>query len=243
MIAQRRRLSLGISQRSKTDRYRTSSVLSACPKQWTYEGNVEWSGLQFAGPPAFDVPDASVKAGEAIALTGPSGSGKSTLIAALGGIATPIAGTVKVDGAALGPETIRELRNAMAWMPQQPHFFAGTLSENLMLGASPSHSIDAALKLASAEQIIDRLPNGLETMLSENGAGVSGGEARRLMLAQAALRPARIILADEPTADLDDQTAGQVIDSLLQLHDNGRTLIVATHDPRLIASMDREIKL
>lgn len=218
-------------------------VSGASAQDITVQGRVTWSGLRFAGPPEFDVADGDVASGEAVALTGFSGSGKSTLIAALGGIASPIAGTVCVDGVVLGPASVQGLRAQMAWMPQEPRFFAASILQNLTLGDASLQPDGRALKLASADQVIARLPQGLETVLSENGAGVSGGEARRLMLARVAVRNPRIVLADEPTADLDDETAAQVIDGLRQLNAAGATLIAATHDPRLIAALDREIRL
>ena len=100
-----------------------------------------------------------------------------------------------------------------------------------------------ALKAAAAEDILAGLPRGVETRLGENGAGVSGGEARRLTIARAIYAGAAVILADEPTADLDHATADKVTDALIAAAENGASLIVATHDPRLAARMDREIKL
>jgi ATP-binding cassette subfamily C protein CydD len=137
-------------------------------------------------------------------------------------------------------------RARIAWVPQAAQMLAGPLAENLALGrpTRPSDAdIDAALALASARDIVARLPGGLDAELGETGGGVSGGEARRLMLARAALSGRPVLLADEPTADLDTATAAEVIAALLALKARGVTVIVATHDTALAAAMDRQISL
>jgi ATP-binding cassette subfamily C protein CydD len=91
--------------------------------------------------------------------------------------------------------------------------------------------------------VVARLPEGLDTHLGETGAGVSGGEARRLLLARAFMSRPDVVLADEPTADLDPDTAAVVTTALRRLAEAGATVIVATHDPELIAAMDRSIAL
>lgn len=205
-----------------------------------------WSELHFARDGAvmgITLPSGHVAKGEAVALTGPSGVGKSTLIAALGGVVQPDEGRIEFAGKALGPDTIAAVRAMTVWVPQTPFFFAGSLRDNLTLGETPLRSVDAALDLASARDIVARLPGGLEARLGESGTGVSGGEARRLLLARAACRNALFVLADEPTADLDDDTAAQVIRGLLCLRDEGATVIAASHDFRLISAFDREVAL
>lgn len=209
----------------------------------TGPANLSWSSLHFAADPDLVLPAGEVSECEAVAVTGPSGVGKSTLIAALGGVVKPIEGRIDITGHRLGADTITAARDLIAWVPQAPFFFAGSLQDNLTLGATPMRPIEDALELASATDIVARLPDGLATVLGESGAGVSGGEARRLLLARAACRGARIVLADEPTADLDDETAAQVIRALLTLRDEGATVVAASHDPRLVAAFDREITL
>src|SRR5690606_13576785 len=122
----------------------------------------------------------------------------------------------------------------MAWIGQRPHFLAATLRGNVRLGRPTvaAADIDAALDVASLRDVAARRG---PARLGEGAAGLSGGEAVRLAIARAAADPAcDLILADEPTAHLDSATADAVIASLLALA-RGRTLVVATHDPRLIA--------
>jgi len=201
------------------------------------------SGL---GLGALEFPDLHVSEGEAVALTGPSGSGKSTLIALVGGLLRPDRGTLCVEGQPLTAETADAWRSRIAWVPQTAQFLAGPLRESLLLGAADQPSekqIHDALELASAHWIVDRLAQGLDTPLGEAGGGVSGGEARRLLLARAALSARPILLADEPTADLDPETGAEIIKALLALKSRGVTLIVATHDRALVSALDREIAI
>lgn len=190
------------------------------------------------------LPDLALQRGESVALTGASGVGKSHLILMLAGLAEATPGRVLIDGRPLDAAMADRWRAGLALIPQRVHFSDDTLLANLH-GSGPVSEADlaAALVLAHAGAVVDRLPEGLQTRLSEQGAGVSGGEARRLMIARAALRRPALLLADEPTADLDEATADQVIDGLLALHRGGTTLVVASHDPRLIAAMSREVAL
>ncbi|MCH2395870.1 thiol reductant ABC exporter subunit CydD [Oceanibaculum sp.] len=188
--------------------------------------------------------DLDIPSGEKLALVGPSGSGKSTILALIAGLLRADAGSVEVAGQALTDETADGWRARLAWVGQRPYFLHGSLRRNLTLGhpdRSPVEIADA-LQLASAESVVARLPRGDATLLGEAGQGISGGEGQRLAVARAALRGADIILADEPTAHLDAETAEAVADGLFRLAE-GRTLILATHDEALAARCDRIVRL
>jgi ATP-binding cassette subfamily C protein CydD len=103
--------------------------------------------------------------------------------------------------------------------------------------------INKALVAARAEAIVASLPEGLQTRLGETGAGVSGGEARRLLVARAILRQADVVLADEPTADLDADTAAMLIRALKDLAGRGAAVLIASHDPDVIATADRRVDM
>ena len=191
-------------------------------------------------------PDTEIKPGEALAITGRSGSGKSTLIALIGGLESADTGSILFGEEPLSPDNADRLRGHFAWVPQGTHFGAGTLRDELLIGApegTGDAAIVAALKLASADGIVTRLPDGLDTHLGETGAGVSGGEARRLMIARAALSRRPVILADEPTADLDRETADDIITALRALNARGVSVIAATHDERLVSALGKEFRL
>ncbi|MCR9089057.1 MAG: ATP-binding cassette domain-containing protein [Rhodobacteraceae bacterium] len=188
------------------------------------------------------LPDVALRGGDALALTGPSGAGKSTALAAIAGL-TPIAsGRIDVCGLALSAETADAWRARIAMVPQGPHFPDVPLGDWLDIAKS-GRDPWPALRKAGADGIVTRLPEGLETRLGETGGGVSGGEARRLLLARAILTGSDLILADEPTADLDRETAERIIEALCDRNVEGCTVIVATHDPDLAVAMGRQVAL
>ncbi|TWI34441.1 ATP-binding cassette subfamily C protein CydD [Paracoccus sulfuroxidans] len=201
-------------------------------------GGIALRGLRHRG---IAYPDLDLRAGEALVLTGPSGSGKSTLLRLLAGLEAPEAGQVLVAGQALDAQNADAWRAGLGWMPQAVHFLDASLEENLRMGRAGD--LDAALRSAAADHLPEGLPEGQATRLGERGAGLSGGEARRLTLARALYGAPGWILADEPTADLDAGTAERVAQGLLAAHRGGAGLIVATHDPALIAAIGREYRL
>lgn len=185
--------------------------------------------------------DIDIKAGETVALVGPSGAGKTTVLRVMAGILTPLSGEVRVADHGLTDETADAWRARIGWMPQAPHFLNASLRENLTLGRGNDPS--QALEQAAISDVVMALPQGLNTRLGETGGGLSGGEARRLTLARAIHGCPDVILADEPTADLDAVTAQAVVDGLMAQAKRGATLIVATHDRGLAARMDRIIEI
>ncbi|QCO57577.1 ATP-binding cassette domain-containing protein (plasmid) [Pseudorhodobacter turbinis] len=187
------------------------------------------------------LPDMRIDAGQAVALVGLSGAGKTSALRLMAGLELPGAGSVEVAGQPLTEERVDAWRARIGWMPQRAAFLATSLRANLALGRDGD--LDAALDNAAAREVAEALPRGLATRLGESGGGLSGGEARRMTLARALFSQPDLILADEPTADLDRTTAQAVTEGLLAQHANGRTLIVATHDTDLAAQMDRIIRL
>lgn len=188
------------------------------------------------------LPDLPLKAGQSLALTGPSGAGKTTALSAIAGLVPLAEGRISVCGVLLDETTADSWRGRIALIPQAPHFPDQALRHWLDPdegGADPW----PALKLAEADRVVRRLPDGLDTRLGETGGGMSGGEARRLLLARAVLSGRELILADEPTADLDPETAALVIQTLTRLQEQGHSVIVATHDPVLAAAMDRIVEM
>lgn len=192
-------------------------------------------------PAGIALPAIRIAAGEAVAIVGPSGSGKTSALRLMAALALPDAGTVEVAGQVLTARNADAWRRRLGWMPQAPHFLNASLRRNLTLGRQGD--MTAALRRGSIDAVVAALPQGLNTRLGETGAGLSGGEARRLTLARAVYAAPDIILADEPTADLDADTARAVTEGLLAEAARGATLVVATHDMALAARMDRIIRL
>jgi ATP-binding cassette subfamily C protein CydD len=184
--------------------------------------------------------DLELPAGSLTALVGESGSGKTTLMRLLVGLACPESGRVTVNGIDLAQLSPRLWRASLAWVPQRPFFFKGTIRENLLLGCPEKGEpeIRAALDSAAATTFISRLPAGLDTELGDGGAGLSGGELRRLALARAFLRNAVLVVLDEPTAGLDAENE-QLIGEALQRLALGRTMLVISHREEILALAQR----
>ena len=207
-----------------------ASAQATAPSQAAPAARLEAVTLRHPGAAAPVLRDVSfdVPAGTRLALVGPSGAGKSTLLDALAGWLTPEQGRV-----ALPPQT----RIALAG--QRPWLFHGSIADNLRLGApEASHeAIEAAARVAQVMRFVERLPDGLETVIGERGFGLSGGEARRVALARALLRRPQLLLLDEPTAFLDPQTEAALLDALAA-HLDDCTVIVATHSDAVMRWAD-----
>ncbi|WP_075016457.1 thiol reductant ABC exporter subunit CydD [Actinacidiphila rubida] len=176
-----------------------------------------------------------VAPGEALAVTGPSGVGKSTLLSALLGFAIPSAGRILVDGVDLARIDPATWHAQIAWVPQRPHLFAGTVADNVRL-ARPEATDDqvlAALDAAGAASFASP-----DTLLGEDGAGLSAGQRQRIALARAFLADRPLLLLDEPTAHLDGDTEESVIAALRDLA-RGRTVVMTAHRPALLPLADR----
>ncbi|RSS53878.1 thiol reductant ABC exporter subunit CydD [Streptomyces sp. WAC01280] len=195
--------------------------------------------------PALDAATLTVEPGETVALVGPSGVGKSTLLDVVLGFVTPEeGGSVRVGGEDLAALDLEAWRSRIAWVPQRPYLFAGTIAENVRL-ARPDASDEAvreALRDAGADGFVTGLPEGLDTPLGEDGAGLSAGQRQRLALARAFLADRPLLLLDEPTAALDGETEAGVVDAVRRLA-AGRTVLLVVHRPALLAVADRVVSL
>jgi ATP-binding cassette subfamily C protein CydD len=188
--------------------------------------------------------DLELPAGSITALAGESGAGKSTLARVVIGLVRPEAGRVLVNGLDLREVSPESWRSRLAWVPQTPYFSAGTIRENLLLGRpdATGYEIDVALEAALADGFITKLPQGLETQLGDRGAGLSGGELKRLALARAYICRATMIVLDEPTAGLDFDSERMVCQALLRIA-RGRTVLVISHREQTLQHVDRVAEL
>lgn len=186
----------------------------------------------------------SVGPGECVALTGPSGAGKSTLLQVLLGFVTPSAGQVRVGGMDLAELSQEQWRERIAWVPQRPHLFAGTIAENVRLTrpAAGDEAVVGALEDAGAWEFVAGLPLGVDTLLGEGGVGLSAGQRQRLALARAFLADRPVLLLDEPTAALDGETEAGVVEAVRRLA-VGRTVLLVVHRPALLAVADRVVRV
>jgi ATP-binding cassette, subfamily C, bacterial CydD len=182
--------------------------------------------------------------GTRLALTGPSGSGKSTVLAALLRFVEPSAGTMTCGPRRSSQETVAAWRGHFSWLPQRPHLFNATLAENLRLGAPGTSDEDLrrVLNAVGLSELLANLPGGLRTALGHDGLTLSSGERQRVALARALLRPAPILLLDEPTAALDPPTVERLAPAI-EPWLAGRTVVVAAHEPLLLPRFDTVVTL
>ena len=205
-------------------------------------------GLRIAYPdrpePALEDVSLTVRAGELLALVGPSGCGKSTLLGALLGLLRPERGSIRVGGIELAELDPEEWRSRLAWVPQRPHLFHASIADNVRVGRrdASNEQIWVALVDAGLADVVSNLPEGVDTILGERGAGLSAGERQRLALARAFLRDAPLLLLDEPTAGLDGHTEQEIVRSIRRLA-RGRTVVLVAHRPALVAMADRVLSL
>jgi ATP-binding cassette subfamily C protein CydCD len=186
----------------------------------------------------------AVEPGETVALVGPSGAGKSTLLNVLLGFVRPSRGRVLVGGVDLVEADLEQWRARIAWVPQRPHLFAGTITENVRLARPDADdtAVRRALGDAGALEFVDALPQGADTVLGEDGAGLSAGQRQRLALARAFLADRPVLLLDEPTAALDGATEAEVVEAVRRLA-VGRTVLLVVHRPALLSVADRVVRL
>jgi len=184
------------------------------------------------GQPALDEVSLTIRPGELIVLTGPSGAGKSSLLSLLLRFATPTSGVITAGAVDLTQIPADRWRSQIAWVPQHPHLFTATVAENIALGQPSTRREDivAAARMAGADDFIRRLPDGYDTVLAEGARSLSAGQRQKLALARAFLRPAPVLLLDEPTAHLDPVSADRIM-AVIDGQMADRTVILVTHRP------------
>ncbi|MEV0638062.1 thiol reductant ABC exporter subunit CydD [Streptomyces sp. NPDC050619] len=186
----------------------------------------------------------AVEPGETVALVGPSGAGKSTLLNVVLGFVRPSEGRVRAGGVDLAEADLEQWRSRIAWVPQRPQLFAGTIADNVRLARPDADdaAVRRALGDAGALEFVDALSEGVETVLGEDGAGLSAGQRQRLALARAFLADRPVLLLDEPTAALDGATEAEVVEAVRRLA-VGRTVLLVVHRPALLGVADRVVRL
>jgi ATP-binding cassette subfamily C protein CydD len=209
---------------------------------------VRFEVVSFAYPSrpglVLDAFDLQLLPGETVALVGPSGAGKSTVASLLLRFAEPSSGHVTVGGIDLAECRAELWRRLIAWVPQRPTIFRGSVLENIRLGdeGASDRAVREAAMLAGADRFIHWLPSGYETLVGDGGRALSAGERRRIALARAFVRDAPFVILDEPTADLDRVSADVVAEAVERLR-VGRTVLLIAHRPELVEHADRVVVL
>jgi len=203
---------------------------------------------EYPGSPpvrALDGVSLSIEAGELVALVGPSGSGQSTLLNVVGALDQPTSGTVRVDGRDVGVLSDAALSavrgRSIGFVFQHFHLLEGqTALDNVATGLL-YRGIPAGERRERAAAALDRV--GLGHRTEHRPRALSGGERQRVAIARAIVGEPAIVLADEPTGNLDTRTGADVLDRLEQLHDEGATIVVITHDPGIAGRLPRCVSI
>jgi ATP-binding cassette subfamily C protein CydC len=201
------------------------------------ELSAAWPGM--APTPALTV---HLEPGDALGIVGRSGIGKTTLLTTIAGALPPHAGAALLDGEAVAPH---HTGHAIAVTPEDAHVFGTTVLDNLRVarGDVTESTAEEVLSVVGLRPWLDSLPQGLATELGTGGNTLSGGERRRLLLARALVHPAPIQLIDEPAEHLDEDGRDAVRAVIRAMRATGRTVVIVTHDPSILDSVDQVVNL
>jgi ATP-binding cassette, subfamily C, bacterial exporter for protease/lipase len=179
-------------------------------------------------------------AGEAFGVIGPTGSGKSTLARLMIGAMKPTSGSVRLDGVELSDWVTHEVGSHIGYLAQDIELLDGTVAENISrYGRHDSAAIVEAAKIAGAHEFILSLPNGYDTVIGDRGKLLSGGQRQRVGLARAVYGDCKVVVLDEPNANLDAMGEADLRRAIETLKKQGRTVIIVTHRPGVLPAVDR----
>lgn len=213
-----------------------------------FKGEIEFEHVNFRytvdGPIVLRDLSFVLRPGQVVGIVGRSGSGKTTLTKLLQGLYPVMSGLIKIDGIDIREIDKVHLRNSIGVVLQENYFFSGTVRENLSL-TKRNASLDeiiAVTKLAGADDFVQNLPKGYDTMLEENASNLSGGQKQRLAIARALLTNPRILIFDEATSALDPESENVIQENLAQIA-HGRTVLIISHRLSIVSGADMTIVL
>ena len=245
-----------VFNRASVGAERIAEVLGIRPEQADREGARPAPNLRGAvtfcdvsfdyepGRPVFHDINLTIAPGEKVAIVGATGAGKSTLVSLIPRFYDPTSGEVRIDGEDIRNYSLQSLREQISLVLQDSLLFRGTVRENIVFGRpdATDEQVLAAAKAAHADEFIQRLPEGYETLVSERGTTLSGGQKQRIAIARAILRDAPILILDEPTTGL-DAAAEQIVLDALELAVAGRTTLIIAHRLTTVHLADRIVVL
>jgi ATP-binding cassette subfamily C protein LapB len=197
------------------------------------------------GPPALAIQKLVIRPGEKTGVVGTVGSGKSTLLKLASGLYPPTQGKVLLDSIDMRMVAPAFLREEIAYLPQEPRLFSGTLRDNLLLGLPDpgDEAVLAAVRRTGLFELIAAHPKGLGLPITEGGRGISGGQRQLVAITRVLLGSPRIWVLDEPTTAMDAATEARIVQILSDVAASGATMLVATHKNALLPLFDRIIVL
>jgi len=183
-----------------------------------------------------------IKAGEKVAIIGKVGSGKTTIMNLISGLLDPTSGSIEIGGVNIKHLHPDDLRKTIGVVSQTPYLFSGTLKENLLMGEpeATDKQIELACNISGVNEIAKGLPEGFETVLSEGGSQLSGGQRQQISIARAFMSDAKIIVMDEPSSSMDSTTENNFLKNL-KVVGKEKTLIIITHRNTLLDAVDRVV--
>ena len=208
-----------------------------------FQGQIEYRDVELAydpGRPVISQLNLSIAPGESVALVGPSGAGKSSMVNLLPRFYDVTSGHVLIDGKDIREYTLASLRQQIGIVQQDVFLFDGTIRENVIYGRldASEAEVEEAIRAAKLDQVIEQLPDGLDTAIGERGVRLSGGQKQRLSIARIFLKNPSILILDEATSALDTQTEQYIQQSFDQLT-KGRTSLIIAHRLATIQHVDR----
>lgn len=208
-----------------------------------FQGQIDYRNVELAyeeGRPVISQLNLSIAPGESVALVGPSGAGKSSMVNLLPRFYDVTSGQVLIDGKDIREYTLSSLRQQIGIVQQDVFLFDGTIRENVLYGRldASEAEVEEAIRAAKLDQVIEQLPDGLDTAIGERGVRLSGGQKQRLSIARIFLKNPSILILDEATSALDTQTEQYIQQSFDQLT-KGRTSLIIAHRLATIQHVDR----
>ena len=232
---------VNLIQRGKASLDRINTILSTRPDIATAaethpieEMDLAFQEVRFSYdsdlPPVLTDINLSIEPGHTVGIVGPPGSGKTTLLNLIPRLYDTTTGQILMGGIDIRDLAVDELRSHIAFVPQEPFLFAGTIRENILFGNrdAPDTAIERALCDASLTDTVQMFPHGLETVVGERGIILSGGQKQRIALARAFLRDTPMLILDDPVSQVDTETGNSIINTIRRLARN-KTVIVVSH--------------
>lgn len=209
--------------------------------------SIEARGLAFSfpGKTVFGERSFLLRTGEMLVLQSVSGKGKTTLVNLLLGLLQPDAGVISVNGKSAGPQELRQWWPQVAYIKQQPFFLHASVAQNISLSDDryDADRMDFAIRQSGLHKFLYNLPEGLQTVIAENGKNISGGQRQRLLLARALYKDASLIILDEPFSELDKAAEAELIRVLQSLAESGKMILLITHNPAAVNAAHKKMIL